>query len=104
MKSLPLALTALLISPFPALAGSLSENHPDALVCSMESTDGSGTTQAFLFLSGIRDDGSSLYLSLGSAALSILFDEEGNPAGPNANLCNGMSLPELTDAGMTRDF
>lgn len=104
MKALSVVLAAALVAPLSATAGSMSPDHPDALICQVEAKGDMPALKMMLFLSALGDDGSSLYQSLGTTSVTIAFGPDGSRAAPDSNTCDGKTLPELVDAGMTKDF
>ncbi|WP_108858563.1 hypothetical protein [Ruegeria sp. Alg231-54] len=87
-----------------AIAGSLSPDHPDVLICETTSTSSLPDAKVFLYLSAVGEDGSSLYQSLGSGNLTARYVADGSLLGLSETVCGGQSLNELLSSGNTRSY
>lgn len=92
------------VAASPVLAGSLSPDHPDALICDLKSVNSMPDSKVVLYLSAVGNDGSTLYQSLGPASLSAKYDADGTLTGLSEGVCGGLSLSELEAKGMTKNY
>ncbi|MEM6577288.1 MAG: hypothetical protein AAF678_02245 [Pseudomonadota bacterium] len=90
--------------PFVSHAGVISEDHPDVVMCAIAASSTTAAGLAVLYVSGIAEDGTVIYQSLGQSVLTAIFDGDGNLVGPSENSCGGQSLEELEASGNTRNF
>lgn len=104
MKQLVNLSAVFLLAPISVLAGTLSANHYDVLVCPTVASAPWPAGQVFLFLSAVGDDGSSMYQSLGGSGITAIYDADGILKGPSDRVCGGKSLSELEEAGQTSNF
>ncbi|WP_170608946.1 hypothetical protein [Ruegeria arenilitoris] len=104
MKSLGSIVAVVLLVPINALAGTISDKHPDLLICPYSGSGGLPDGTVVLYLAGTGEDGSVVYQSQGSNSITAMYDSDGNLSGPSENVCGGMTLSELDANGSTRNY
>ncbi len=104
MKTFRMLCATLLFSPAAAIAGTISEAHPDVILCSFSAAGALPAGDAVLYVAGIGDDGSVVYQAQGMSPMTAVFDADGQLQGPSENVCGGMSLSDLEAAGKTRNY
>ena len=87
-----------------AVAGKISDSHPDGILCPVPARGDRAEGSAILYLSAVFADGRVVYQSLGTNVVSAAFSPSGEQDGNASSLCEGMSLADLVDAGLTFDF
>lgn len=104
MNTLRILVALFLFSPAAATAGTISEAHPDVILCPLPASGALPAGDAVLYVAGIGEDGSVVYQAQGMSPMTAVFDADGQLQGPSENVCGGMSLSDLEATGKTRNY